>query len=38
MDKANIQTNLPDVVKPEDFKSIQELQEVYEGMLKQYEI
>lgn len=32
--KAHIETNLPEVVKPEHFKNIKDLQEVYSGLLK----
>ena len=34
LDQAEIHTQLPEVVKPEDFKKIQDLQEVYSGLLK----
>lgn len=36
MDQANIDTDLPEVVKPEDFKKIGNLQEIYQGFLKNY--
>lgn len=36
MEKASIETNLPDIVKPEDFKDMKELQKIYEGMLREY--
>lgn len=36
MEKANIETGLPEIVKPEDFKRIEEIQEIYEGMLRKY--
>lgn len=36
LEKANIDTRLPDAVKPEDFKNINGLQEIYEGLLKKY--
>ena len=32
--KAHIETNLPEVVKPEHFKNINDLHEVYSGLLK----
>lgn len=37
MEKADIKTDLPDIVKPEDFKNITELQEIYEGLLEKYQ-
>ena len=37
MEKADIKTDLPDIVKPEDFKNINELQEIYEGLLRKYQ-
>lgn len=36
LDQARINTDLPEVVKPEDFKKIEKLQEVYSGFLKKY--
>ncbi len=36
MEKADIKTDLPDIVKPEDFKNINELQEIYGGLLRKY--
>ncbi len=38
MESANIKTNLPDVVKPEDFKKIDNLQEIYKGTLRKFSI
>lgn len=37
MVKAGIDTKLPDVVKPEDFKQINGLQEIYGGFLRKYQ-
>lgn len=37
MEKANIKINLQDVVKPEDFKNIKGLQEIYGGLLSKYQ-
>lgn len=37
MEKADIKTDLPDIVKPEDFKNIKELQEIYVGLLRKYQ-
>ena len=36
MDQAEITTQLPEVVKPEDFKKIQNLKEVYSGLLQEF--
>lgn len=36
MDEAGIENNLPDVVKPEDFKRLENLEEIYSGLLRQY--
>jgi len=36
LDEAEIKTNLPDVVKPEDFKRLENLEEIYSGLLRQY--
>lgn len=36
--KANIETNLPEIVKPEHFKNIENLKEIYSGLLKNYKI
>ncbi len=37
MEKADIKIDLPDIVKPEDFKNIKELQEIYGGLLRKYQ-
>lgn len=37
MEKVDIKTDLPDIVKPEDFKNINELQEIYGGLLRKYQ-
>lgn len=37
IDKANIKTNLPEIVKPEDFKKVEGLQEIYSGLLRDYD-
>ena len=37
MEKANIKIDLPDIVKPEDFKNIKGLQEIYGGLLRKYQ-
>ena len=36
MEKSGIQSNLPELVKPEDFKKLYGLQEVYNGFLRKY--
>lgn len=36
LEKAKIDTKLPEAVKPEDFKNIEGLQEIYSGLLKKY--
>lgn len=36
IEKADIKTYLPEVVKPEDFKNINGLNEIYEGLLRKY--
>lgn len=38
LDKAGVETNLPKVVKPEDFKQIEGLEEIYSGLLRKYSI
>lgn len=38
LDKAKIKTELPDLVKPEDFKQIKNLKLEYNGLLKFYKI
>lgn len=37
MEEAEIKIGLPDVVKPEDFESINELQKIYGGFLREYQ-
>lgn len=36
IDQAKINTKLPEVVKPEDFKKIDKLEEIYSGFLNKY--
>lgn len=36
LEEAKVKTNLPEVAKPEDFKQIENLQEIYSGYLKKY--
>lgn len=38
LDESKIDTGLPEMVKPEDFKKIERLQEIYEGLLRKYQI
>lgn len=36
LEKANINLNLPEVVKPEHFKTLPQTEEVYSGLLRKY--
>ena len=36
MDNAGIETNLPKIIKPGDFKEIDDLQVIYSGLLRKY--
>ena len=36
IEKAGIYTGLPEVVRPEDFKKIEGLEEIYGGFLSKY--
>lgn len=38
LDKAKIQTSLPELVKPEDFKQIGNIKLEYDGLLKLYKV
>ncbi len=38
LDESKIDTGLPEIVKPEDFKKIDRLQEVYGGLLRKYQV
>lgn len=38
LDKAKIETNLPDLVKPENFKEIKNIKLEYDGLLKFYRL
>ena len=37
LDQAKIDTSLPELVRPESFKQIEDLKIEYEGLLKLYE-
>ena len=37
LEKAGIKTNLPEIVRPEDFKKLEGLQEIYHGLLRKYQ-
>ena len=37
MKKAQIKNNLPDIVKPEDFKMLDNIEEIYSGLLRKYQ-
>lgn len=36
MEQAGIETSLPELVKPEDFKKIEGIQEIYSGFFRRY--
>lgn len=36
LDKSNIKTELPDIIKPEDFKNLKGIKEIYNGILNDY--
>ena len=36
LDESDIKTELPDIIKPEDFKYLQKTTEIYNGVLKEY--
>ena len=36
LEKSDIKTNLPEIVRPEDFKKLEGLELIYEGLLKKY--
>ena len=38
LDNAGIETNLPEVVKPEHFKNLNKLSEIYSGFLRDYKL
>lgn len=38
LEQAKIDIKLPEAVKPEDFKKIEGLQEIYKGLLKEYQV
>ena len=38
LDESKIDTALPEIVKPEDFKKIDGLQEIYGGLLREYQV
>ena len=38
LDKSGIENNLPELIKPEDFKNIRGLNEIYSGRLRKYQI
>ena len=37
MEKSGIEIQLPETIKPEDFKNIDGLQEIYSGLLRKYQ-
>lgn len=38
IEKAGIKTNLPEIIKPEDFKSLEGLEQIYDGLLRKYKV
>ena len=38
LEQANIKTNLPEIVKPEDFKDLPNTEEIYYGLLRKYRV
>ena len=38
LEEANIKTNLPEIVKPEDFKNLDNIEEIYCGLLRKYRV
>ena len=38
LDNSNLEVNLPDVVRPNDFNYLKNAKEIYTGILKQYKI
>lgn len=38
LEKSEIKVELPEIVKPEDFKNISGLQEIYSGLLRKYRV
>lgn len=38
IETSGIKTNLPDMIKPEDFKKLENIQLIYEGRLKDYNV
>ena len=36
LDESNLDVNLPEIVKPDDFNKIDNLQEIYTGILRKY--
>lgn len=38
LESSGIKTELPELVRPEDFKNISGLQEIYSGLLRKYRV
>lgn len=38
LEKSGVDTKLPEIIKPEDFKKLEGLKEIYSGLLRQYQI
>ena len=37
LDKSDIKNNLPEMIKPEDFKKLENSSIIYDGLLKNYQ-
>ena len=38
LDNSDLEVDLPEIVKPDDFNKIDNLQEIYTGILRQYKM
>ena len=38
IEKSGIKTNLPEIIKPEDFKNIENIKQIYSGYLRKYNL
>lgn len=38
LEKAGIETKLPEIVKPEDFRQMENIEEIYSGLLRKYKL
>lgn len=37
LDKSDIKNNLPEIIKPEDFKKLEDSRIIYDGLLRNYQ-